>query len=177
MWRARRTSRVRVRALRPRRVLVLCYGNIYRSPFVSEALRSGALPHGLVVRSAGFHPKPERQTPAAFVAIAAEHGVMLDAHRSRVIDRELVEWAEAIVIMDRHNWDALRAFGAAAVAKAVWLGAFLDAGSVEITDPYGTDAAVMRPIAARLHAATSGLRSALNDAARERAALPHASAP
>lgn len=163
-------------AFRPRRVLVVCYGNIYRSPFVSEALRSGALPHGLVVRSAGFHPKPNRPTPVAFVAIAAEHGVALDAHRSRVIDRELVEWAEVIVIMDRHNWDALRAFGAAAAAKAVWLGAFLDAGGVEITDPYGTDAAAMRAIAARLHVASAGLRSALNDAAREHT-LSSASAP
>lgn len=161
LWSARRDSRARI-ARGPRRMLVVCYGNIYRSPFAATLLEQGA--HAaLEVRSAGFHPRAGRQTPRAFVPVAAQYGVALDAHRSRVIDRESVEWADAVVIMDRHNWDALGVFGPAAQAKAVWLGAFAaDGGGREIDDPYGTDAKKTQAITARLYAATQELKRALS---------------
>ncbi|HEY5603051.1 MAG TPA: low molecular weight phosphatase family protein [Gammaproteobacteria bacterium] len=118
------------------KILVLCYGNIYRSPLVAQYLLDN-LETNVEVRSAGFHPKPNRPSPEAHVKMCAEYNIDLTKHRSTVISRELTEWADRIVIMDKHNWYALADYGDEALAKAVWLGALLGRRAGEILDPYG----------------------------------------
>lgn len=154
---ARRLSRSRLLRTRPTRLLVVCYGNIYRSPFAAALLAGGGASMSFEVRSAGFHHRSGRETPPAFREVARDYGVSLDQHRSSRIDRATVDWAETIVIMDRHNWDDLRVLGLTAQPKVVWLGAFLDEGSVEILDPYGRELEEMRAIADRLYRATNAL--------------------
>jgi protein-tyrosine-phosphatase len=142
--------------------LVLCYGNIYRSPFAAAAVaRALAGRASVEVRSAGFHPRAGRETPDDFNAITEGYSVNLRSHRSSLIGQEAVDWADVIVVMDRHNWDALGRFGASAQRKAVWLGAFLDDGSVEIVDPYGREPKEMKRIADRLHRASLALAARL----------------
>jgi len=119
-----------------RRILVLCYGNIYRSPLAAQYLRD-KLGQEYEVRSAGFYLKHDRPSPEAHVKMCAEHQVDLSNHKSTVINGELVEWADAIIIMDSHNWYALADYGNKALSKVIWLGAVLDQQSVEISDPYG----------------------------------------
>lgn len=161
---ARRSSRARVRRARPSRLLVVCYGNIYRSPFAAALLAQEANPSRLEVRSAGFHSRTGRETPPAFREIARAYGVDLERHRSIRVDRAAVEWAELVIVMDRHNWDKLGALGPGAQSKAVWLGAFLDGGPVEIPDPYGRGPDEMKAIADRLYRATRGLQAHLERA-------------
>jgi protein-tyrosine phosphatase len=115
-------------------VLVVCYGNIYRSPYVGEYLRQRAAA-AFDVRTAGFHSKTGRPSPPEHVAMCAVRGVSLASHRSTLADPALLEWADTIVLMDRRNWLALDAAGAAG-DRLVWLGA-LDGGALEIPDPYG----------------------------------------
>jgi len=154
---ARFTSRRRLRRRPMRKVLILCYGNICRSPYVETYLRSILNTDDLVIRSAGFHQKGGRQTPGNFAQIAEKTGVSLGEHRSSVMDPQLVDWADAIVIMDRDNWRRLRIFGRQAMRKAVWLGACLASGSVELSDPYSRDEAEMTAIADRMRAASQEL--------------------
>ena len=149
--RARSTTQRRLRGAAIRRVLVVCYGNIYRSPFVGESLRR-QLGARIEVRTAGFHAVSGRPSPERHVQMCDRLSVPLASHRSNVITREDLEWADTIVFMDRHNWHALVTMGAER-SKLVWLGALSD-GPVEIADPYNMEAPAAERLLARLQAAT-----------------------
>lgn len=146
---ARRDTRANLSAGAFRRILVVCYGNIYRSPFVATRLRQ-LLGDTAEVRSGGFHPRSERPSPARHVAMSAARGIDLASHRSAVIRPDDVSWADLIVLMDRHNWQALQKIGAPA-RRLVWLGA-LDDRPVEIPDPYGLDEQAAHSVLDRLDA-------------------------
>ncbi len=150
---ARAHSREVLRRANIQRVLVLCYGNIYRSPFVAQLLRDTTT---CEVRSAGFHPKEGRASPDTHVSMSAGLGVQLAGHRSARVKAEDIEWADIVVLMDRHNWARLHVMGAPE-SKVVWLGALLD-GAVEIEDPYGLPEEKIREILDRLRMATFALR-------------------
>ncbi len=157
-WRALReardVTRRRLEAGPLRRVLVVCYGNIYRSPYVGEYLRQRA-GKTLEVRTAGFHSKTGRESPAEHVAMCERRGVSLAAHRSSRVDADMLDWADTIVFMDRKNWIALDEAGADH-DRFVWLGA-LDGGPLEIPDPYGLPPEDAERIVARLTAAANQL--------------------
>lgn len=162
LLRARRLSLARAAARPPQRLLVMCYGNIYRSPFVAAWLgtRLSGQP-GFEIRSAGFHHVPARPSPREFVRLASDYSIDLEPHRSRLVAPADLEWAEAIVIMDRYNWERLRPFGAAIEGKVLWLGAFAGQGPVEITDPYGLPPPRVQAIVEQMRSAADGLAQRL----------------
>lgn len=141
LLRAQRRSERRARRLRFERVLVLCYGNIYRSPLVAAYIARALEAEGCSsVRSAGFHPKANRPTPDDFVALVRDRaGIDLSLHRSRLVSPEDFEWADVVLLMDRHNWHAVASSfaGMDALSRVIWLGALGGSGAVEIHDPYG----------------------------------------
>lgn len=147
---ARRDTRRRLRSGPVRRVLVVCYGNIYRSAFVAACL-SDSLVDTAEIRGAGFHKVADRPAPGRHVQMSGKFGVSLAAHRSRVISQDDVQWADTIILMDRHNWDGLYSLGTAR-NKLVWLGA-LTKGPVEIPDPYELDDATAERIVQRMYEA------------------------
>lgn len=133
---ARAATHARLSAGRMKRVLVVCYGNIYRSAFAGEYLRR-ELAGIAEIRSTGFHPRIGRSSPARHVAMSRELGVELSEHRSALTSRADVDWADTIVLMDRHNWNALDEIGADH-SRFVWLGTLGNRG-IEIPDPYELD--------------------------------------
>ena len=151
---APRTSRGRLGRLMKRktsgdrsvRILVLCYGNICRSPFVHHLLRQSLDPGRFEVRSCGFVEREGRPSPEDFVPLAREGGVDLSSHRSKTLSRDLLEWADLILLMDYRNWRDLGRFAPESLEKALWLGAWSGNGSGEIPDPYGRDRESMRRI-------------------------------
>lgn len=84
----------------PRSVLVVCHGNICRSPFGAAVLRRRlAGTNGAVrIESAGFIG-PERPCPAHAVAVAARRGVDLSTHRSKLLVADLATM-DLILVMD-----------------------------------------------------------------------------
>lgn len=133
---ARESSVSRMQQGGVKRVLVVCYGNIYRSPFAGTYLRQH-LPAGVEVRSSGFHRVAGRSSPPRHVTMSRARNIDLSEHRSSKVTVEDLQWADIVVLMDRHNWGALDELGADH-AKLVWLGAF-GSGDVEIADPYELD--------------------------------------
>lgn len=157
--RARSTSLKLAKALKFRKVLVICYGNIYRSPFVAACLRKGL--DGVVdceIHSAGFHEPGGRPTPADFVSIArARAGIDLEAHRSRILTANDIAWADVILIMDRLNWHRLAMLDCDCFPKVIWLSAFGSTAPCDIPDPYGQPEQAVERILDRLLEATTGL--------------------
>lgn len=165
-WRCRRAAldarRVTLAALEAwpaRRVLVVCYGNIYRSPFVAERLRQ-ACGDTIQVRSGGFHPLQGRPSPERHIAASLNYGVDLAAHRSAVVGADDIKWADLVVLMDRHNWQSLMQMGAHP-DRFVWLGA-LDGGPVEIPDPYTMGDAEAEAVLRRLSTCSGRLAGKLD---------------
>ena len=135
-------------------ILVVCHGNIYRSPFVAELLRQSPLAFKQV-RSAGFHPRADRQSPVRHQVMCKEFGVSLQEHRSSVISAADLPEADIIILMDRYNWIRLVRLGASPT-KLVWIGALTD-DSVEIPDPFNLGDDEARRVLVRLKMGTEAL--------------------
>jgi protein-tyrosine-phosphatase/predicted ATP-grasp superfamily ATP-dependent carboligase len=119
-----------------RNVLILCYGNICRSPF-AEATLKRRLPT-LSVASAGFYPQPGRSSPIPFRSAALSLGCDLSDHRSRVVSREMVKSADVVLLMDVSNLDFFRRQFSTELGKILMLGHFLSSPS-DIRDPYDSN--------------------------------------
>lgn len=155
---AREHSRHRIQQGGVKRVLVVCYGNIYRSPFCGAYLRQ-QLPPDVEVRTSGFHRVAGRPSPPRHVTMSQSRKVDLSEHRSSKITAEDLQWADVVVLMDRHNWGALDDLGADH-SKLVWLGAF-GSGDVEIPDPYKLDDAHAQRVLDQMEQASRALAESI----------------
>jgi protein-tyrosine phosphatase len=83
-------------------VLIMCTGNICRSPMAEGLLRTRLAARGIVadVSSAGLSFDDRPATPEA-VQAAAARGIDIARHRSRVIDLEMIDRADLIIAMER----------------------------------------------------------------------------
>jgi len=84
---------------RPKILLVMCHGNICRSPIAAALLRRELAPLGITVESAGFIGF-NRPAPAEAVTAAERHSVDLSTHRSRLVTTALIRAADLVVVMD-----------------------------------------------------------------------------
>ncbi len=84
---------------RPASLVVVCHGNLCRSPFAAALLRSALARHEVRVDSAGF-VSPGLPSPPEALAAAARYGVDLSAHRSQLLTAERARAAELLVVMD-----------------------------------------------------------------------------
>jgi protein-tyrosine-phosphatase len=93
----RRAARQTLKGRAPRSILVVCHGNICRSPFAAGLLRRELRGRGIRVESAGFVGF-DRPPPAEALAAAARRGIDLSGHRSRPLARAPA--ADLVVVMD-----------------------------------------------------------------------------
>jgi len=91
-------------------ILVLCWGNICRSPFAAELIANATEQDGAArwrVISAGFLAA-KRPSPDAAIEVAREWGVDLSNHRSITVSDPSVREADLILVMDEPQRDRLR---------------------------------------------------------------------
>ncbi len=79
-------------------VLVVCVGNICRSPLGERLLKAHA-PH-LSVTSAGIGALVGKSADATATEVASARGVALDGHIARQFDAELGRAADLILVME-----------------------------------------------------------------------------
>lgn len=114
-------------------VVLLCHGNICRSPFAAALLEKKAAGLGLRVRSAGTIPLAGRSSPQEAAEAARAFGVELGAHRSAWLSADEAEAADAVILFDDVNVEELKRLGVQ--AKVLRLGDLI--GHAAIPDPYG----------------------------------------
>ena len=134
---ARRSrARRRLQALDgPRKILMVCTGNVCRSPYaeVRGRGREEGDGGGWEIRSAGWMGPSERPPPAEALEVARARGLELDGHRSQLLSKELVAWADLLVVMERsHARMVQKDFGAEA-SRILLL------GDLDLTLPRGRD--------------------------------------
>jgi low molecular weight protein-tyrosine phosphatase len=90
-----------------RRVLVVCAGNICRSPTAEAVLRLLGADHPAVeleVRSRGTHDwNAGRRAHPAMARIAAGRGYDLSGHTAAQVTADDLAWADDVLVMDDEN--------------------------------------------------------------------------
>ena len=154
-WRRRRAASALRLRLPVERTLILCYGNICRSPYAEYRLRKklsakvAGVDLDMDIASAGFFG-PDRRSPEAAVQAAGERGIDLAPHRSQLATPALVVGQDLVLVMTRKQArDARKAFPDAFVLH---LGD-LDPGipsQRDIPDPYGHSPKFFAEVYARI---------------------------
>ncbi len=150
LYSARTSSRRNISGVTAGNILVLCYGNIYRSPFVERRLAQLLDPGKWKLKSAGFYQKTGRPCAPEYIYLANDFGVSLVDHQSSTVGLDDIEWADLIVIMDRKNWDDLRSMAPGTDNKIVWVACCLEDGLPEVIDPYNLPVDAVGKIIRRL---------------------------
>ena len=155
------------RRLAARQVLVLCDGNICRSPFVEHLLRArlaAVADQAFAIESAGLRAALGHPAPPLARAAAARHGVDLEPHRSQPVTPALVARADLILVMDLDQRARLIAAHPGAAEKVVLMARFDPEriASPEVPDPAFGDARTFDRVYARLIRATDLLAAALS---------------
>jgi protein-tyrosine phosphatase len=160
-WRRRRRGEP---ALAPGigRVVVICHGNICRSPFAAKLLAARA--PRLEVRSAGLAAVEGRPAEPAARRLAASFGVDLERHAAHRLEGRDVEWADLILGMEGHHRAAVRSAWPGAARRTHLLGDFLSEAPHRIDDPWGCEDDVFRATFERIDRAVARLTERLADA-------------
>jgi protein-tyrosine phosphatase len=130
------------------RLLVICLGNICRSPF-GERYLANACPR-LSVRSAGFGAADGDPAPNEAVCVAREFDIDLTRHAARRMTRDDAEWADLIVAMSGRHYAMMAERWPEHLGKIRMLGDFLDTAPHVIPDPWGQPAAAFRTVYAQI---------------------------
>lgn len=141
-----------------RNVLVVCHGNICRSPFAGALLAR----RGLAVRSAGLAARDGAPAEPDAVRAARRFAVNLAAHRARRLEGEDVGWAELILAMEGHQLARMRREHPVAAGRAHLLGDFLPAPPYAIADPWGRSESVFAASFERIAEAVERLAARLD---------------
>jgi protein-tyrosine phosphatase len=116
------------------RVLMVCTGNVCRSPMAEALLRARFAARGRgTVTSAGIAALVGRRAEPHAIALLAERGLDLSAHRARQLTPELVADAELVVVMEAAQQQAIEALSRAARGRVHRLGRF---GGFDVEDPF-----------------------------------------
>lgn len=128
----------------PKRVLVVCVGNICRSPMAEFVLRSRLDTSEFTIESAGLGALSGRPIDPLAEAMLGEHGLTGRGHVARQITPEMVEGAGLILIMEQPQLAAVQALSPGAAGKTFLLGHWHE--RVEIPDPYRQPKCVFRDV-------------------------------
>ncbi|WP_311775524.1 protein tyrosine phosphatase [Enterobacter sp. RIT637] len=113
-------------------ILVVCTGNICRSP-IGERLLRQQLP-GKVVTSAGIFGLEGCPADAVAQDVAWQHGVSLDDHVARKLTRSLLQKSDLILVMEPEHLRFIAAMSPEYRGKSLLYGQWLE--TKDIPDPY-----------------------------------------
>lgn len=122
-----------------RRVLIVCKGNICRSPLAESymKMRLTEQNRSVEVSSAGLETSPGKAAHPLARLVAQRDGVSLNGHTTTPLKRELVAKADIVLVMEARHLEALARTYPEAAGKVVSLGRFNGNGRTEIFDPFG----------------------------------------
>lgn len=124
------------------RILVICSGNICRSPMAEVLLQREAATRGLAdvtVGSAGTGAWDGAPASEGAYLVSLEHGLDLSAHRARLLTQALVDEADLVLAMAEHHMVRLREL--AVGRKSALLGTYggRPPEDADVADPFGAD--------------------------------------
>jgi protein-tyrosine-phosphatase len=141
-------------------LLFVCSGNTCRSPMAAAIARALLAERGwdhVRVESAGTSAVSGAPASANAVAVAAEHGLDLTAHRSRPLTVEQLDWADVILAMGPAHLAHITESGAGFRASLVTDFLAGPGAGAAVTDPFGGDVEEYRRTFAQLAEAVAAV--------------------
>jgi protein-tyrosine phosphatase len=117
------------------RILVVCIGNICRSPMAEAALSARLRGRSLHVNveSAGIAALVGRPADPIAQELMSERGLDISAHRARQLTPELISAFELVLVMDAEQQRAVESMSPSARGRVHRLGRW---GDFDVPDPY-----------------------------------------
>lgn len=115
-------------------VLVVCVGNICRSPTAQVLFEEKFLNDKFSVDSAGLSPVLNSDIEETARTILLEHGITPKKHCAKKLTRELIAANDLILVMEKAHIKAVLGIAPEAKGKVFLLGKWLE--DIEVTDPY-----------------------------------------
>lgn len=114
------------------KILVVCVGNICRSPTAERLLRRYS--PALTVTSAGLGALVGKEADTSAASVAGEYQLSLDGHVAQQINRQLCQAHDLILVMEKKHITALCDIVPEMRGKVMLFGHW--DGEREIPDPY-----------------------------------------
>lgn len=114
------------------KILVVCVGNICRSPS-GEYLLKHLLPEKHIA-SAGIGALVGKPADKLAAEVASEHGISLDGHEARQLTSALCQEYDLILVMEKGHIEAVTKIAPEARGKTMLFGQWI--GRKDIPDPY-----------------------------------------
>jgi protein-tyrosine phosphatase len=120
------------------RVLMVCVGNVCRSPMAEAELAARLARRGVraVVESAGLAPAIGHPADPIAQQLMAERGLDLSGHRSRQLTPDLIRSFELILVMEAEQIRAVEGMLPGARGRVHRIGRW---GNFDVPDPYRRD--------------------------------------
>lgn len=115
-------------------ILVVCAGNICRSPTAEYVLKKKLHGKEIMVSSAGLTALKDKPADGTAQQIANMHGIDMQAHHGRQLTAELVAQNSVILVMEQRHLNDLHSRYPEARGKTFLLGKWIE--NTEIPDPY-----------------------------------------
>jgi protein-tyrosine phosphatase len=141
------------------RVLIVCVGNICRSPTAEYLLRDRLRGTGKQVESAGLAALVGHGIDPTAESVLEANGLSAAGHVARQVSQDLISAADMVIAMDRRHVSAIQALAPRARGKTFLLGRWQ--GDVPIPDPYGRDRAAFEKAYAMIREAVDSWYSRL----------------
>lgn len=148
------------------RILLVCTGNICRSPLAEAMLREQLAADGrgnqAQVRSAGTKAQSGKHIDETVLFVAQTQEALTESlrkHRSQPVDRTLIWWADLILVMEPHHGKSVVTLDSTARSK-IHLLDFQSGRS--IPDPYLKHETVYREVHASITSAVVSWRHKIN---------------
>ena len=138
-----------------KRILLVCTGNICRSPLAAALLERALVERGIegiAVASAGTGAWDGAPVSEGAYLVGLERGLDLSGHRARLLTREVVDSADLILTMARHHRARVDELGGEGHVFVLGEYAGREGDEAEVSDPFGGELDVYRDTCVELEA-------------------------
>lgn len=117
-----------------KRILVVCIGNICRSPTAEALINDRFGGRGIVATSAGLSAVKGAPVDASALALLNEHGLSHSDHVARQISSGILADADLVLVMEKSHLRSIQTQYPQVSGKTFLLGKWV--GDQDVPDPY-----------------------------------------